>query len=84
MKRFLDRSFTEEYFSIKFSSTITDIKFRFLVKDVAEFLIAPVDLVHYASLLKELKEQGIDASLLKYGDLITEDIERVLKKYVSL
>lgn len=83
IRKFLDRQFTEAYFQSQFSCTVSDVKFKFLTRDLSMLLIAPVDLAHYASLLKALKEYSTEDSLAKFGYLITEDVERVLKRYTT-
>lgn len=83
IKRFLDRHFTNAYFETRFSRDISDINFKFLTRDLSILLIAPVDLAHYAAMLRALKEKGADDCLAKFGHLITEEVEKVLRKYAT-
>jgi hypothetical protein len=82
IKDFLDERHLKIYFAEKFGvRELTPIKIEFIKKDLKETLIAPVDLDHYSSLIKQIQESN-SASLSEGNDeLFYKDLSRIFKKY---
>jgi hypothetical protein len=81
IKGFLLDENLDSYFKSQFNKELSTIKKQFLKKDLAESLIAPVDLVHYASLIKEIKESNSASIALKNEDLFYQEIDHIFAKY---
>jgi hypothetical protein len=56
IKEFSEKKVAFEYFRQHHGIELSDRKFEFLLRDLNELLIAPVDLVHYSAVINEFKE----------------------------
>jgi len=69
-----------EHYSIE---QLRPVKVEFLKRDLRSFLISPVDLVHYSSLIKEVKESQ-DISKINtpvFQKLFTDELNAIFQKY---
>jgi len=83
LKDFLDERYLKEYISTHYNvKEISNVRVEFIKKELKEIFLAPLDLVHYDSILVNLKET--DASSLGEGNdhLFYTEIEKVLKRYI--
>jgi hypothetical protein len=81
VKDFLIEDNVRTYFQKEYQRALSDIKLEFLKRDLKELLISPVDLSHYSSLIKQIRESN-SASLAEGNqDLFYKEIERIFKKY---
>lgn len=81
IKDFLVGDNIQAYFLEQFDKPISKIKAEFLIRDLKELLILPVDLVHYASLIKDIRETN-SANLSKGNkDLFYKELESIFNKY---
>jgi hypothetical protein len=74
------RAFFSEHFGLE---KVSAIKNEFLKRDLKELWSAPVDLVHYAALIKEIKDSGNVAiiNLAQHQQLFVQEINILFKKY---
>jgi hypothetical protein len=84
IKKFLDTEYIRAYFLEKYGVLkLSDVRVEFLKRDLTESLSLPVDLVHYALILKELKT-GNDVQLIHrpaFQKLFTDELHNIFKKY---
>jgi hypothetical protein len=81
VKDFLTDDNVRAYFQKEYQRELSDVKLEFLKRDLKELLISPVDLSHYASLIKQIRESN-SASLAEGNqELFYKQIESIFKKY---
>lgn len=81
IKGFLLNENLLEYFKHHYNRDLSPIKIEFLKKDLKQFLISPVDLVHYSGLIKEIRETNRTSLDAKGEHLIYGELEIIFKKY---
>ncbi len=81
IKDLLNEANLPTYFGSHFKKELSDIKQQFLRRDLSELLIAPVDLVHYAGLINQIKKTGSISLTEKDREYFYEELDRDLKKY---
>jgi hypothetical protein len=69
------------HFTSEYKKQLTPVKKEFLKKDLQELLIAPVDLVHYSRLIREIKESNSVSLTTKNDELFYQELERIFRKY---
>ncbi|HTJ48237.1 MAG TPA: hypothetical protein VL443_02205 [Cyclobacteriaceae bacterium] len=81
IKGFLSGDNIQDWFVRHYEKPISKIKKEFLARDLQELLIMPVDLAHYASLIKEIMETNT-ANISKGNEgLFYQEIEKIFEKY---
>lgn len=81
IKEFLVDENIRSYFHKEYHRELSAIKLEFLKRDLKELLISPVDLSHYSSLIKQIRESN-SASLAEGNqELFYKEIEAIFKKY---
>jgi hypothetical protein len=81
IKDFLGNDNARAYFQKEYQRDISAVKLEFLKRDLKELLISPVDLSHYSSLIKQIRESN-SASLAEGNqELFYKEIETIFKKY---
>jgi len=82
IKEFSEKQVVLEYFRQRHDIELSDRKYEFLLRDLNELLIAPVDLVHYAAVITEFKESPEKPGLNDHCDrLIMAELYKIFKKY---
>jgi len=81
IKDFLLGENIQSYFLEQYEKPISKIKIEFLIRDLKELLISPVDLVHYASLIKDIRETNSANLSRGNNDLFYKEIELIFNKY---
>jgi hypothetical protein len=82
IKEFGEKLVLVEYFREHYGIELSDRKYEFLLRDLNELLIAPVDLVHYAAVITEIKESPEKPGLNNHCDqLIMAEVIKIFKKY---
>jgi hypothetical protein len=81
IKDFLDKKNVESYFKEQYSKDISAIKTEFLMRDLKELLISPVDLVHYAALIKDIRENNTANLSGDNKNLFYKELEVIFDKY---
>jgi hypothetical protein len=84
IKDFLDERFLKDYLANKYSvKELSPVKVEFIKRELKEFLIAPIDKVHYEPILKQIRETNT-ASLFDEGnsELFYKEIDLIVKKYL--
>lgn len=81
IKDFLLRDNIQTYFAEHYNKTLSPIRLEFLIRDLKELLISPVDLVHYSSLIKDTRE--INSADLSKGntELFYKELDMLFNKY---
>lgn len=83
IKDFLDERFLLEYLSTTFRmKDLSRRKLEFVRADLKDMLIAPVDIKHYAPLMKLLEETGTMAITAGNEALFYKEIEQILKRHL--
>lgn len=59
---------------------ISAVKREFMKRDLQELRSSSLDLVHYSSLITEIKKGG-DASIAERSPLFVEELKQIFKKY---
>ena len=81
VKDFLQGDSVQAWFVKHYDKPVSVIKKEFLLRDLQELLILPVDLVHYAALIKEIMETNT-ANISKGNEgLFYKEIEKIFEKY---
>jgi hypothetical protein len=79
---FLNEATLIEYFSQQFNNiTLNTRRIEFIKKELRELLIAPVDLVHYAPILLEMKQQGSASISVNHERLFYAELEKIFNRY---
>ena len=82
IEEFLHDDQLSNYYKEQFKKEITDVKKKFLKRELTELLVTPIDLVHYSKLIKEIKETN-KASIVKQNIAIFyQELLTVFNKYV--
>lgn len=81
VKELLANDNAQNYFIAQYQKPISKIKLEFLKRDLSEFLIYPVDLVHYSGLIREIREDNSARLSEKNDKLFFKEIDLVFNKY---
>lgn len=81
IKDFLIDGNLNSYFESKYNKELSAVKREFLKKELKELLIAPVDLTHYAGLIKEIKELNTASLASGNQELFYQELETIFLKY---
>ncbi len=71
----------ESYFKSKYEKPLSDIKREFLLRDLKALMTSPVDLVHYATLIKEIKQGSSSNPVNAKDELFYKELELIFDKY---
>ena len=83
IKDFLDDRYLLDYLGNRFRiSEISRVKTEFIRNDLKELLISPVNIGHYDSLMRQIRDT--DSASISAGNenLFYKEIESLLKKYI--
>ena len=83
IKDFLDERYVKEYMFAHYSmKEVSSIRIEFLKQHLKRLLIAPVDVVHYSSLINLIREN--DTASLSEGNekLFYTEMDKVLRNYL--
>lgn len=81
VKNLLEGNEVSTYFRLTFDRDLTRIKRHFIERELTELLISPVDLVHYARLITELKMSNSLTLPESHEAFIAHEIGNILSKY---
>jgi hypothetical protein len=81
IKDFLVNDNAEKYFIERYHKPLSKIKLEFLRRDLSELLISPVDLVHYSSLIKDIRETNSANLSSGNNQLFYRELELIFDKY---
>ena len=82
IKQFLKNDSIDLYLAQYYEKKISHVKKEFLIRELKELLISPVDLVNYSKLITQIRETGVASLTLKNGDLFYKDLEGIILKYL--
>ena len=69
------------YFREQYNKELSQIKLEFLKRDLKELMGSPVDLPHYALLIKQMQELNSASITGSNHELFYKELERIFKKY---
>jgi hypothetical protein len=79
---FLNDATLIDYFSRQFNNiTLNTRRIEFIKKELRDLVNAPVDLVHYAPVLLEMKQKGAASIAEKYEKLFYAELEKIFARY---
>jgi hypothetical protein len=81
IKELLDGDALEKYFSDQFDKPLSKIKSEFARRELKDLLVEPVDLVHYARLISQMREINTASIARENHHLFYYQIDEILKKY---
>jgi hypothetical protein len=81
IKEFLNDDQLSSYYKKQFDKDLSNVKREFLKRDLRELLIAPVDLVHYAGLINQIRETSTASITEKNHELFYLELDLIIKKY---
>jgi hypothetical protein len=81
IKDFLKDDNFSLYFQEQFNKDLSLVKREFLRRDLKELLISPVDLVHYAGLINQLRETNTASITERNNELFYRELDTIFKKY---
>lgn len=81
IKDFLYNNNIQIYFFETYQKEISKIKREFVIRDLKELLISPVDLAHYSSLIKEIRETNSASLSGGNNELFYHEIKKIFDKY---
>lgn len=81
IKEFLNDEALSAHYKELVKKDLSPIKSEFLKRDLKELLIQPVDLVHYAGLINQIRETGSASITLQNSDYFYKDLEKIFMKY---
>ena len=79
---FLEEENLHVYFKKHFKSLLNAIRIGFIKQELQDLLVSPIDLVHYSTLLMEMKQIGTASLTIKNEDLFYEELDVIFRKYV--
>lgn len=81
IRDFLSDDTLKSYFSENFKKELSQIKMEFLKRDLKELMNSPVDLPHYALLIKQMQEVNSASITSTNHELFYKELELIFKKY---
>lgn len=82
IKIYSEKYVVSEYFRQHHAFELSDRKYEFLSRELNELLMAPVDLVHYSSVITEFKESANAPGLDEQCDeLVMQELVKIFRKY---
>ncbi len=81
IRDFLNDETILSYFREQYDKDLSHIKLEFLKRDLKELMGSPVDLPHYALLIKQMQEQNTASITSSNYELFYKELERIFKKY---
>lgn len=71
----------KSFFLVRYNKELSNIKTQFLQKELKGRLVSPIDLTHYASVIKQLRECSVSSPISISQELFYKELEAVFKKY---
>lgn len=81
VRDFLSDENVKSYFKEQYKKDLSIIKLEFLKRDLRELLTSPVDLSHYALLIKQMQDMNTASITSSNHSLFYKELERIFKKY---
>ena len=81
VRDFLQDENLKSYFREQYNKDLSHIKHEFLKRDLRELMASPVDLPHYALLIKQMQEMNTASITSSNHTLFYKELERIFKKY---
>jgi hypothetical protein len=81
IRDFLQDENLKSYFTEQYNKELSQIKLEFLKRDLKELLASPVDLPHYALLIKQMQELNTASIAVSNYELFYKELEGIFKKY---
>jgi hypothetical protein len=82
IKMYREKHVVLEYFRQHHAFELSDRKYNFIVRELNELMVTPVDLVHYSSVITEFKESANAPGLDQQCDqLVMQELVKIFRKY---
>jgi len=81
IRDFLQDENLKTYFTEQYNKELSQIKLEFLKRDLKDLLLSPVDLPHYALLIKQMQELNTASLTNTHHELFYKELESIFKKY---
>jgi hypothetical protein len=81
IRDFMDDQNLKSWFLDQYKKELSQIKTEFLKRDLKELMNSPVDLVHYAQLIRQMQELNSASIGSTNNDLFYKELESIFKKY---
>jgi hypothetical protein len=81
IRDFLETENIKSYFNQQYNKELSQIKLEFLKRDLKDLLASPVDLPHYALLIKQMQELNTASITSNNYELFYKELEIIFKKY---
>lgn len=81
IKDFMNDDTLNSWFAQQYNKTISPIKLEFMKRDLKELLNSPVDLSHYAGLIRQMQEHNSASIASANHELFYQELETIFKKY---
>ncbi|HEY9004922.1 hypothetical protein [Ohtaekwangia sp.] len=83
VKSFMQKDVVISFFRENLQAPLSERKFEFLSRELKELTLSPVDLVHYSSVITELKESPHKPELVDLCDqLVMDELSAIFRKYI--
>jgi hypothetical protein len=82
IEEFLHDDQLSTYYKAQFKKEISDVKKKFLKRELTELLVTPIDLVHYSKLIKEIKQTNMASIVKQNNSIFYQELLTVFNKYV--
>ena len=81
VRDFMQDDNLKSYFQEQYNKELSQIKLEFLKRDLKELILSPVDLPHYAQLIKQMQELSTASITASNHELFYKELEAIFKKY---
>jgi hypothetical protein len=83
IQQFLEGNALHHFFAEHYNvEHLSPIKLEFLKRDLKVLSTSTVDLVHYASVIKDLKDSNTLAITAQHEQFFFQELESIFKKYI--
>ena len=83
IKHILDEKKLREFLATNYElKDVSVVKLEFIKRALKELVAAPVDLVHYATLILEIRKAGSTMISKKHESIFQQDVEAAIKGYI--
>ena len=81
IRELLDQDKLDDYFAERFSKPLSRVRKEFALRELKELAAQPVDLVHYAKLISQMRDTNTASISKENHTLFFEQLDSLLKKY---
>ncbi|HEY9046415.1 MAG TPA: hypothetical protein VIN08_10990 [Ohtaekwangia sp.] len=83
IKSFMQKDVVIDFFRENMQAQLSERKYEFLSRDLKELMLSQVDLVHYSSVITELKESPDKPEPVEHcNSLVMDELSTIFRKYI--